>query len=223
MTKHARIRPMRLAYGSAIAAMLLSGISCQGMYYDAMEKVGVHKRDIMVSRVEKARDAQQEAQEQFQSALEQFTSLVEFDGGKLEAYYDDLNSEYEGCQTAAENVSNRISSIESVADALFNEWQAEIELYSNRNLKASSQSKLRQTQSRYDAMLKSLKRAESKMDPVLSTLRDNVLYLKHNLNAQAIGALKGEFGTIRTEINSRIAEMNRAIQSSDSFIASMDG
>ncbi|MEN8232871.1 MAG: DUF2959 family protein, partial [Thermodesulfobacteriota bacterium] len=43
--------------------LLLSG-GCQKAYYNTMEKFGVHKRDIMVDRVEEARDSQEEAKEQ---------------------------------------------------------------------------------------------------------------------------------------------------------------
>ena len=36
---------------------------CSSTYYGAMEKVGIHKRDILVDRVEDARDSQEDAQE----------------------------------------------------------------------------------------------------------------------------------------------------------------
>jgi hypothetical protein len=36
--------------------LLLLG-ACAGVYYDTMESVGIHKRDILVDRVESARDA----------------------------------------------------------------------------------------------------------------------------------------------------------------------
>ena len=64
-------------------------------------------------------------------------------------------------------------------------------------------------------------RAESKMAPVLSALKDNTLYLKHNLNAKAIGALEGEFHDIQSDVNSLIKEMSNAINESQSFIASL--
>ena len=80
---------------------LLMMSSCSSTYYNAMEKVGIHKRDIMVSRVEKARDSQEEAQEQFQSALEQFDSVVSLKETDLKKAYDKLNAEYE--DSKAEN------------------------------------------------------------------------------------------------------------------------
>ena len=79
--------------------MALSG--CQSAYYSAMESVGVHKRDILVDRVEETKEAQQESQEEFQSALDRLTTLINFDGGELQDAYNQLNDDYESSLAAA--------------------------------------------------------------------------------------------------------------------------
>lgn len=192
---------------------------CSSTYYSAMEKVGVHKRDIMIDRVEKARDSQEEAQEQFASALEQFDSVVKLKETDLKKAYDKLNAEFEDSKAAAEEVSTRIDKVESVAEALFEEWADELELYENRELRMSSKEQLRKTKSRYREMLATMHRAEKSMAPVLRIFQDNVLFLKHNLNAQAIGSLKGEFAQLQGEIQTLITRMNHSIESSNKFIA----
>ena len=199
------------------APVLLGG--CVHPYYAAMEKVGVHKRDIMVDRVEAARDTQAEAQEQFKSALEQFDAVVKLKETNLKKAYDRLNSEYEASEEVAEEVSTRIRKVESVADALFDEWEDEIDLYHNKELQRASKNQLRKTKSRYSSMLASMHQAEASMEPVLDIFRDNVLFLKHNLNAQAIGSLQGEFANLKGEIETLIQKMNIAIESSNTFIA----
>jgi hypothetical protein len=78
---------------------------CESTYYSAMEKVGIHKRDIMVDRVEDAQSAQQEAQEEFSSALEVLSALTQFDGGNLESIYEKINDKYEDSVDAAETGS----------------------------------------------------------------------------------------------------------------------
>lgn len=198
-------------------ALLMSG--CSSTYYNAMEKVGIHKRDIMVSRVENARDSQEEAQEQFKSALEQFDSVLSLKETNLKKAYDRLNDEYEDSKTAAEDVSMRIDKVEEVSEALFEEWEEELELYQNKELKRSSAAQLRNTRSRYRELLVNLHRAEDSMAPVLKIFRDNVLFLKHNLNAQAIGSLQGEFAQLQGDIKVLVQRMNVAIESSNSFIA----
>ena len=107
-----------------IVALLMA---CSSTYYKAMDSIGIEKRDILVDRVETARDAQDEAAEQFANALEHFRSVVAIDGGDLEKVYDRLSSEFERSQERADEVSSRIESIESVAEDLFEEWEDELE------------------------------------------------------------------------------------------------
>lgn len=195
--------------------------ACQSAYYSAWEKLGVEKRDILVDRVEDARDSQTDAQVQFTSALEEFSALINFDGGELEEVYDALNEQYIDSEVAATTVTTRIDKVESVAEALFTEWEDELTLYTNNSLKRDSQRKLRDTQGKYKSMLRAMRKVESSMPPVLNALQNNVLYLKHNLNANAVGALQGELAVIKKDVKNLIDEMNMAIKQSDTFIASM--
>ncbi|RBW66201.1 DUF2959 domain-containing protein [Vibrionales bacterium C3R12] len=203
-----------------LSVFTLSG--CQSAYYSAMEQVGYHKRDIMVDRVEDAKESQQDAQQEFTSALEALSALTKFDGGELEAIYNKINDKYQGSEQAAQDVRNKIAAIEDVSDALFDEWQTELDLYTSSKLRRSSEQKLRETKTSYTAMLKAMKRAEQKMTPVLNTLRDNTLYLKHNLNASAIGSLQGEFMSLEQDISYAIKQMNTAIAESDKFLKKLN-
>ena len=201
----------------ALLVLLLG--SCSKTYYGAMEKVGIHKRDIMVDRVEDARDAQTAAQEQFKSALEQFDSVVKLEETDLKKAYDSLNTEFEKSEDVAERVSTRIEKVKGVADALFDEWEDELDLYKSKDLRKSSADQLKKTKVKYKEMLTSMHQAEASMEPVLRIFQDNVLFLKHNLNAQAIGSLQAEFANLKGEIETLISKMNVAIESSNKFIA----
>jgi len=205
----------------AIAALLLLIGGCATAYYDAMEKVGIHKRDILVDRVKDARDSQVDAQEQFKSALEQFASVVQLKDTDLKRAYEKLNAEYEDCEGAAGKVSARIDRVEAVADALFDEWKGELDLYKRADLREASRKQMETTRSRYRGMLATMHRAEKGMKPVLATFYDNVLFLKHNLNAQAIGSLKIEFSALRGKIDGLVRRMNESIESSNTFIADL--
>ncbi|WP_397387107.1 DUF2959 domain-containing protein [Pseudomonas profundi] len=194
---------------------------CQSAYYGAMEKVGVHKRDIMVDRVESVQEAQTDAKEQFESALAQFRSIVQIKDQDLAARYDRLNDEYEDSKAAAQSVTDRIDAVEDVSEALFDEWEEEIELYSNANLKRQSAAKLSQTRRQYQGLIRAMRSAEARMAPVLQAFQDQVLFLKHNLNARAIDSLQGELGTIETDVAQLIREMEKSIAESEAFISSL--
>lgn len=199
-----------------IALLTLAG--CQSAYYSAMEKVGLHKRDILVDRVEDARDSQQQAKEQFKDALERYRSVVQVKGGELEERYEALNTEFEASENSAREVRDRIEAVEDVAEALFREWKQELDEYSNASLKATSAKNLQNTRNDYRKLLERMKAAEKRIDPVLDVLRDQVLFLKHNLNARAIGSLQGEFRTLEGNVDQLLAEMQRAIDEADIFI-----
>jgi hypothetical protein len=217
MRKKLTMMPVQLILTVVLLFSFMGG--CSRAYYDAMEKMGIHKRDILINRVEDARDAQSEAQEQFKSALDQFGAVVHIENSNLKVAYEKLNAEYEDSERAAANVSKQIKRVESVADALFKEWESELKLYKNEDLRRSSRQKLQDTKIRYKEMLAVMHGAEKSMDPVLRSLRDNVLFLKHNLNAQAIGSLRLEFSMLKGEIDGLIKKMNVAIETSNKFIS----
>ena len=208
-------------YWLSALVVLFFSTGCSKMYYAGMESVGIHKRDIMVDRVEDVKESQEEAQAEFKSALERFGTLVKLEETDLKEAYEEFNDQYEEAKEAAEEVSENIDKLEDVSEALFEEWAEEIEEYSNPKLKKQSQQKYKETRRKYEKMLKSMRKAEKSMQPVLATFHDNVLMLKHSLNAQAIGALKGEFDSLKGDIKTLLAQMNRSIEESDQFLKSI--
>ena len=64
--------------------------------------------------------------------------------------------------------------------------------------------------------------ARKRMTPVLTNLHDYVLYLKHNLNAQAIGALKGEVSGIQTDVDRLMLDIRKSIDAADTFLAEFE-
>jgi len=210
---------MRLVSLCLLTALVLSG--CSGVYYDAMEKVGIPKRKILVDRVEAARGAQQEAKQQFTSALEQFLAVTKVPPTELQATYERLNDEFKRSEARAKEVRSRIDAIDNVARALFEEWNLELAQYTNATLRAQSERQLAATKQRYAGLMRLMEQAAAGMNPVLNAFRDQVLFLKHNLNAQAIAALGGTTRDLQQDISRLVADMEKSIKEADSFIASM--
>ena len=203
-----------------IIAAICAG--CSTMYYNTMEKFGVHKREIMVDRVKDAQKSQQDAKKEFKSALEQFSSIVNVKGGDLQKAYDKLNARYESCDAQAKEVHDRIAAVEDVSGALFKEWKKEIGQYSNPEYRRTSEQELKQSQAQYKELIAAMKKAESKIAPVLTVMHDQVLFLKHNLNARAIASLKDELASVEIKVGDLLKEMEEAINEADAFIKSMN-
>lgn len=208
-----------LCLGLLVSLALLGG--CKSAYYSTMEKFGVYKRDLLKKRVVAARDDEKAAGEQFKDALTRLKELYRFEGGDLEKTYTALNKDYERSVERADAVHKRVKDVQTVAEDLFAEWEKEIPQISSENLRQSSRDKLRDTRRRYDDLLAALKKAENSMQPVLTRFHDQVLYLKHNLNAAAVASLKGETADIQKEISRLLDDMNAAIAQADRFISTL--
>jgi len=212
------IRPFLVA-----AALLgLLGAGCQSVYNSTMENVfGYEKRELLKKSVAALREDQQEAQQEFKDAMTRLKELYGFKGGDLEAVYTKLRKSHENCEAEAKDVGKRIENMEGIATSMFREWEKEIEQYSNPTFAENSRRQLQETRTRYAQLAQSVRASEQSMKPVLMQLKDHVLYLKHNLNAAAIGSLKGEATNIQAQIEQLIGRMNASIAEADAFIQTM--
>ncbi len=202
----------------SVFLLFISG--CNTVYYSAMEKFGKEKRHILVDNVEDVQKSQENAQEEFKDALTRIKELYAFEGGDLESFYDKLKNSYNDCDSRAKQIERRINNVEEVAFDLFKEWKAEIILINDAKLKNSSKKSLRDSKIKYQKLEAIMNKSTKGMYPVLSKLKDYVLYLKHNLNAKAVGSLSSEIVSIEKDVEKLIMDMNVSINEAENFINS---
>jgi hypothetical protein len=217
------IRPPRPLVLVTVALLIFAATGCQTTrtaYYNAWEKLGYAKRERLVDDVKAARDEQTKAKDQFASALDQFKSVVNFQGGDLEAMYNKLNKQYQGCESRASAVKSKVQSVKNVATSLFDEWRGEVQqMKDDPSLQQKNQQLFDQTRQNYNEMITRMDTAAASMDPVLTRFHNRVLFIKGNLNAQAIASLKGTEVELGGDIENLIKEMDASIAEADQFIA----
>ncbi len=208
---------VRIAISACLLVLTLG--ACQSAYYGALETVGIEKREVLVDRVATARKAQAQAQEAYVDALDAFRAVVAFDGGDLERTYNRLRGKAEGAREAASALGGRIDAVESVANALFKEWEAELAQYRDASLRARSREQLAQTKARSAQVLAAMRRAQASFEPALARLEDQVLFLKHNLNASAIGSIRDELPRVQADAERLKHDIEAAVAEADRFLA----
>ena len=215
--------PSKSIIGWIVVLMVLTAlVACQSTYYAVWEKMGKEKRHLLRDQVERARDDQAQASEEFKDALTRLKEMYGFDGGDLEKMYNQLSDDYETCQDRAEQIDERIENVKQIAKDLFSEWRKEIDEIQNADFRSKSNQKLQATRTRYNRLENAMLTARKRMTPVLTNLHDYVLYLKHNLNAQAIGALKGEVSGIQTDVDRLMLDIRKSIDAADTFLAEFE-
>lgn len=204
-----------LASSLFVASFLVA--SCQSAKYAAYERLGVEKRELLKKDVKSVQNQQKENQEDFKDALEQLRKLYGSKGSELEKRYDSIKSEYDDAKSGADTLTNRVEEMDRVAKDLFKEWEGETDQLTTAALKRDSLNKLRETEKRYQVLSRDVHGSEKKMRVVLSKLGEQVIYLKHNLNAESIGTLSSEKSAIEKDINELIGQMEKSIASSEEF------
>lgn len=205
-----------------IIFLAATNLGCQSFQNTMMEKMfGYEKRQLLTKSVDSLRKDQKKAQEEFKDALTRLKELYAFHGGELENVYDKLKSSYDQAKSQAGVVHQRIDNMQDISKSMFREWEREIKQYTNPTFAADSKRQLAETKARYAQLIKSVRASEEPMKKVLAQLNDHVLYLKHNLNAASLGALKTEAGDIGVQIDQLIERMNASIAEADAFIKSM--
>ena len=212
----------RRAFLPFCLALTLALAGCKTTYYKAMRTLGKEKRDILVSRIKDAKTDQQATKQQLKTTMESFQQLTGFKGGSLEKSYKRLNSDYEKVEDQARKLHDRVDSIDKVSQDLFKEWQSEINQMDDRKLKSQSSAMLRDARIRQASYLKTMRKTEEQMTPVLRAFHDQVLFLKHNLNARAIGSLMNTSANIQDEVTVLLASIDGSMNEADSLIASLN-
>lgn len=213
--------PQDLARKPALLILNFLAKCCRQVLYRTQETLGQHKRDLVVTRVEETCESLEQTKAQFEDALSQFKAIVKVRDSSLEACYLHLKNHYEMSRSHANAFSNKIRAIDEVSAALFIEWEQELKEYTNPSLRSHSRQQLKITRQHYSRLIKAMHKAESKIKPVLSAFKDQVLYMKHNLNARAIAALQHELYEISYDIAQLIKAMETSIYEANSFVFSL--
>lgn len=195
----------------------------QKAQYSALEKIGVHKRDILVDRIEKTTEVQEDTKEQVKSAYQELTELVNVGDADLEKKYQVMAKAVKKSEEKANDLDDRINAVDRVANDLFKEWETELEAYTSDSLRATSAKNLATTRNRYAVILSKMRDSAERVTPVLQVLQDNTLFLKHNLNARAVSGISRELSDIQAKVNVLIQQMEASIAESQSFVKSMQG
>ena len=148
-------------------------------------------------------------------------ALTGFQGGNLEAEYDRLKGAYDGAEGSARQIDSRVGDIEQVAGDLFDEWGREIGTMQSAELKSASRRKLDETRARYDRAHASMLESRARMTPALTLLRDHVLFLKHDLNAAAVGSLTQSMAGIERSVAELQTSLEASIREAQGFLATM--
>ena len=121
----------------------------------------------------------------------------------------------------AAEIESKVDKVTVAANDLLQEWRDELQEYHDPRMRRMAEVKFDQTRDQAERLIASMRTVEGRTKPVLALFRDQVLFLKHNLNARAISSLDRERVRIEGDVNRLIAEMQAAIDEAEAFIRAL--
>jgi hypothetical protein len=184
-------------------------------------KTGIQYRDTLLNRVTAARNGFVETGEQFGVTMDAFYKMLDPEGGELVWRYKTLIREYELAEKKANEVNLQIAGVEQSAETMFAEWEADLSEYTTEALRKSSEEKLAAARSRYEELMTTMNGTEEKMQPILATLRDHVLFLKHSLTSEGVASLQGSVASLQADLDSLDEGIQKTVAQADQFVAAL--
>ena len=207
-----------------VASLTLILGSCQGSGYTSFLKFGHEDSKLaLLDATQENLDNQLEAHEHFISALNLFNRLTRFDSEDLEGLYEDFADEVDDCEGEVKDWQSRALDLRMRGNSLFAEWSAQLESFSRADLREKSASMLEDARARHAKLIVSMEATYSRMEPVMMSLKDYVLFFQHNLNPRAINTLSDTYDGFVDEVLELTSEMEETRGETESYLEALEG
>jgi len=200
---------------------LAAALALSACVQSAKKSDGLNQVDDLLGHIERVYVECELSDARVNEAMETLAWLTSpgFDGDPLEVHAQ-LSMAAERAQLQAQELENCIAPMKASGDALFQRWSADLEQFRSASMRARSAERLEQTRARYDAIVASVEPAFERMEALNAILADSVLFLANDLNAESIGALRGDVDELLASAKLLTVDLESALAAADSYMRS---
>lgn len=148
---------------------------------------------------------------QIQKTLDTYNALLGEDASKLRNLYKGLQKEMEGTAKKRAEIDSRSEVMQQDANTLFESWASSATAIENEDLRARSLERLATTKERFAEIEAVGRKAGELYDPFMKSLGEQVTYLGHDLNAEALASLKPDAEKLNQKAKELLAAIDDAI------------
>jgi hypothetical protein len=199
--------------------LLLSG--CQSVHRAASERFSLARQDSLVREIDRASRLHQATADQLGVALETYQYVLDPEEFSLRERYELLSREYVRAERLAADTRERIEDMEHAARAHFVDWENRLYEYTDPVIRNASRQQLDASRQEYERVVTHVRRTETRTNRVIQAFGDQVRFLRHNLNQQAIGALRNPATELQLEVTDLMEEMQKAGEALQILAASL--
>jgi hypothetical protein len=207
------MRPEPLLRAGLTAGILL-GLSGLGL----SQGQGVKQTEKLLKQAGETVKAVSEGRAQVQKTLDTYNSLVQGKAEDPKKAYKNLQKEMERCDDRVADVQRKRDEMQVEADKYFGDWNSSLAGISDPGLRKQSEDRLSKARAQYDGILEATEAAGADFKPFMTSLKDQVVYLGHDLNPAALKSLAGTASKLNGDATALFGKIDGAVSKANSYI-----
>jgi len=173
--------------------LLACCVGLAGLVACSSAPVGPARAADVVSHVERIETASETAKDRVQVAMDRLKAMLAIEQ-RVEAMpaYEEFVAAIDASEQTASEFRAGIDAMREAAAPLFEQWTADLEVFTNPGMRRLSQDRLMRTRERFDAIGADADPAQSAYDEFNRGLRDHALFFYHDWNRASVSAIEQE-------------------------------
>ena len=211
----------RLAVRAGLSVALVTGLVAVPAQNVWAQGPGVKQTEKLVSKANDTVGSIRAAKQQIKDTLVAYNLLV---GNKVEdpkKTYKDLQKGIENTDKKVADVDQKVAAMQKEADLLFADWASNLASISSEELRKRSEERLNETRERYNGILAAGDKAGKVFNPFIASLKDQVVYLGHDLNPSALASLKPDADKLNKEAEVLFKKIDETVDEASGYITSL--
>jgi hypothetical protein len=158
---------------------------------------------------------------QLVKTLDIYNALMADDAKDRKKLYNSLQKEMENTEKRRATIGEVAATMSAEADTLFKQWTDSAAAIENADLRKKSEERLAATKASYAEIGTVGQKASDLYGPFMKDLQDQVTFLGHDLNAEAVASLKPEAAKINEAASKLIQSIDDTITTANTNIGAL--
>lgn len=186
---------------SLLSLLVAPLAACQSSgYMSSVALTGAQSRQHVVEAISEGVTEQGMARDEFVSAGRMLASIQTASEAAASELYSEYLDQIDLCARRVESFEDQIKVVQSGAEELFVDWEAELEQFTSEAIREQSSRRLDAARSGFALLHDELTGVHGQMIASLSTHKDYALYFNHNLAGSSRELLGSENGRFKATI-----------------------
>ena len=183
------------------SALVLTAVLLSTAVSAPAQEAGVKQVEQLTNKFGSTVEAITDARAQLVKTMDVYNSIFSEVAKDRKSLYKKLQNEMDTMVKRRGEISTRAEQTRIEADNLFVSWGNSLSGITDPDLRKRSEERLAKTKARYADIQATGRQADDAYAPVMKKLQDQVAYLGHDLNAEAVGSLKGDAAKLTGQVD----------------------